>query len=446
MTSTPKSPRLPLPPLLNHRMNAASTLRLILVCVCLLPHTLTPAADWPGWRGPQRDDISVETGLLKEWPDGGPRKIWTFQEAGVGYSSFAVVADTLFTLGADEENDQLVAVDVSNGSRRWSTPIGPRWTNKWGDGPRGTPSVFEDRVVALGARGHLICVSAATGDVLWKQDLKEFGGRVPNWGYSESPLIDEGRVIVTPGNDDGTMAAFDLQSGELLWQSSEIDQPAHYSSIIVARHNNQRQYIQLGPQALFAVDATDGSLLWQTEWPGKVAVIPTPIFHNGSVYVSAGYGVGSMLVDVAADNTVTVRYHNKIMKNQHGGVIRIGDHVYGYSDGPGWVCQELATGDMVWNEKRRLGKGAISCADGMLYCLEEKSGTCALIRATPDGWEEHGRLTIEPQTEQRSPSGRIWSHPVIANGRLYLRDQEIICCYDISSQRQTSADSSIIPR
>lgn len=418
----------------------------LLTSIYLLFVAPCPADDWPGWRGPTRDDVSRETGLLKEWPEQGPRKLWTSKQAGVGYSSIAVVGETLFTLGADDSNDQLLAISTADGSRRWSVPIGKRWKNKWGDGPRSTPSVAGDRVVALGGRGDLICASAATGDILWSSNLREIGGRIPNWGYSESPLIDAGRVVVTPGHDDGTMAAFDLTSGELMWQSSEIRQPAHYSSIIVAEHNGQRQYIQLGPEALFAVNADDGSLLWQTEWPGEVAVVPTPLFHAGSVYVSAGYGVGSMLVDVAADNEVRVRYRNKIMKNQHGGVIRIGDHVYGYSDGRGWVCQTLATGEMVWNEKRRLGKGAIACADEMLYCLEQKSGTCVLIRATPEGWEEHGRVTIEPQTDQRSSRGGIWSHPVIANGCLYLRDQEIICCYDISSSQQTAVQAANTPR
>lgn len=397
--------------------------------------------DWPGWRGHLRDDVSAETGLLKKWPEGGPRKLWTFTDAGAGYSAFAVVGSTLLTLGADADNDQLIAVNVGDGTQLWRTPIGQRWKNAWGDGPRSSPTVSGNRVVALAGRGRLICASVTTGEILWANDLRDFGGQIPKWGYSESPLIDQGRVVVTPGNDDGSMAAFRLDSGELLWQSSEVTQPAHYSSIIAAEHNGQRQYIQLGPEALFAVNADDGALLWQTEWPGRVAVVPTPIFHQGSVYVASGYGVGSMLAEVGGGNQVSVRYHNKVMKNHHGGVIRIGDHVYGFSDGRGWICQELATGEMVWNEKRRLGKGAISCADGMLYCLEEESGTCVLIRPNLDGWEEHGRVTIDPQTKNRSPRGRIWSHPVIANGRLYLRDQEIICCYDIVDTRQTVIDT-----
>ena len=288
--------------------------------------------------------------------------------------------------------------------------------------------------VALSGRGDLICVSANDGKLIWSADLKSIGGKIPNWGYSESPLIDQERVLVTPGGDDGAMAAYDLESGKLVWQSWEVTQPAHYSSIIVADHNDQQQYIQLGSRSLYGINAEDGEMLWEVKWPGKVAVVPTPIFHNGAVYVASGYGVGSMLVNLGSDNEVTQVYHNKVMKNQHGGVIRIEDHVYGYSDGRGWICQDLRSGEMVWSEKRSLGKGAISCADGMLYCLDKDSGTCALIKATTEGWEEHGRFTIDPQTEQRSPSGRIWTHPVIANGRLYLRDQKIICCCDISDK------------
>ncbi len=407
--------------------------RLTVVSALLMQLPVGTGGDWPGWRGVLRDDVSTETGLLTEWPEGGPKKLWTSTEMGLGYSSFAVVGDTLLTLGADQDEERLLAVDTSTGRIRWATPVGRQLKNKWGDGPRSTPTVIDDRVVALGARGDLICASLSDGAVLWSQSLKDYGGHIPNWGYSESPLVDEGRVIVSPGHEEGTVAAFDLETGDLLWQTSDVTQPAHYSSIIAAVHNGQRQYIKLGPESLFGIRAADGTVLWEVPWPGRIAVIPTPLYHDGLVYAAAGYGVGSMLVEVG-DNDAQIRYHNKVMKNHHGGVIRLGDYVYGYSDGPGWVCQNFRTGEMVWNEKRALGKGAVSCADGLLYCLEQDTGVCALVRATPDGWEERGRLTLEPQSEQRSPSGRIWSHPVIAHGRLYLRDQEILCCYDISAK------------
>ena len=269
------------------------------------------------------------------------------------------------------------------------------------------------------------------GSVKWTAEMKELGGSVPNWGYSESPLVDNGKVLCTPGGSDGTIAAFDLASGKKLWQSGDMTEKAHYSSIIAVNHHGSRQYIQLTMSKVFGISADDGSLLWQEDWPGRTAVIPTPIYADGHVYITSGYGIGCMLLKIGADNSVEKIYDNKVMKNHHGGTILLGDHVYGYSDGPGWICQDLKSGEMVWNEKSKLGKGAVAYADGRLYCLSEKDGTCVLAEPTPEGWKEHGRFQIDPQTEQRSDRGKIWTHPVISNGKLYLRDQEIICCYDI---------------
>ncbi len=181
---------------------------------------------------------------------------------------------------------------------------------------------------------------------------------------------------------------------------------------------------------VFGVDPASGKLLWQHDWPGRVAVIPTPIYHDGHVYVSSGYGVGCMLLKLGADQSVTKVYDNKVMKNHHGGVILVGEHLYGHSDGPGWVCQKFLTGEEVWADKN-LGKGAVHYADGMLYCLDEGSGEVALVEASPKGWLEKGRFKLDPQTTQRNPQGRIWTHPVVINGRLYLRDQELIHCYDV---------------
>jgi outer membrane protein assembly factor BamB len=400
------------------------------VCIFLTASTLS-AGDWPTWRGPNRDDVSQETGLLKEWPEGGPQVLWTSREAGLGYSSYSIVGGVLYTLGADDTTEYLIALDANSGSKLWQTPIGEKLENGWGDGPRSTPSVAGDLVVALGGRGGLVCASTKDGSVKWTAEMTELGGSIPNWGYSESPLIDEGRVLCTPGGSDGSVAAFDLTSGKKLWQSAEMTEGAHYSSVIAADHFGQRQYIQLTEKKVFGLSTEDGKLLWQEDWPGRVAVIPTPIYSDGHVYVTSGYGVGCMLLKISADNQVEKIYDNKVMKNHHGGVIRVGSYVYGHSDGPGWVCQDLMTGDMVWNEKSKLGKGAVAYADGRLYCLDEGDGTCVLAEATPEGWKEHGRFVISPQTEQRSDRGKIWTHPVISNGKLYLRDQEIIVCYDI---------------
>ncbi|MEZ6063814.1 MAG: PQQ-binding-like beta-propeller repeat protein [Planctomycetaceae bacterium] len=398
----------------------------------LLTGSLCHAADWPTWRGPHRDDVSGETGLLKSWPEGGPKKLWTSTEAGIGYSGVAVVDGTLFTMGADGDTEYLIALKADDGTKLWRTPVGPRLDNNWGDGPRGTPAVANGLVVGLGGRGGLVCASAADGSVNWSVELTELGGSVPGWGYTESPLIDAGRVVCTPGGGQGTVAAFDLKSGEKLWQSDGVKVGAHYSSIVPVNHYGRREYIQLTEKKIFGLAADDGQLLWEHDFPGSTAVIPTPIYKNGFVYATAGYGAGCLLLNISPQNQIEPIYENKVMKNHHGGVVLIDGHIYGYSDGPGWMCQQFDSGEMVWNERSALGKGSVTFADGRLYCLSEDGGTCVLAEASPDGWKEHGRFDLEPKSEQRADAGRVWTHPVVANGRLYLRDQEILCCYDIS--------------
>lgn len=263
--------------------------------------------------------------------------------------------------------------------------------------------------------------------------MGDFGGRRPNWGYCESVLVDGEKVVCTPGGKQGAVLALNRNSGEKIWQSEDFTENAHYSSIIIAEHNGMRQYIQLTPAKLAGINSKDGSVIWTSDWQGRTAVIPTPIFKDGYVYITSGYGVGCKLVKLNDDNTAEDVYVNKVMKNHHGGTILIGDHVYGYSDGPGWTCQDFKSGEMVWNEKRALGKGSVTFAEGKFYCLDEGKGTLALVEASPEGWKEISRFKLTPQTEQRSPRGKIWTHPVIANGKLYLRDQEIIICYDIRS-------------
>ena len=401
-----------------------------LLAVCLVVLNSAHAADWPTWRGVHRDGVSTETGLVKEWPADGPAAVWVSKEAGLGYSGFAVVADRFYTMGADGQQEFLMAFDATSGKRLWKTEIGQRLENGWGDGPRGTPTVAGDLVVGLGGNGRLVCTTLQ-GDIKWSAEMTELGGSVPKWGYSESPLVDGDLVLCTPGGDQGTIVAFDLKSGEKKWQSAGVTEGAHYSSIIAVDHFGKHQYIQLTQNKVFGLDK-DGQKLWDAEWPlGRTAVIPTPIYHDGYVYVTSGYGAGCMCLKVDAENNVEKLYDNKVMKNHHGGVIRVGEFIYGHSEGPGWICQNMVSGEMVWNEKSKLGKGAIAIADGMMYCLDEQSGTCVLAEVTSEGWKEHGRFVLAPQTEQRSDRGKVWTHPVIANGRLYLRDQEIIICYDI---------------
>ncbi|MAR12532.1 MAG: polyvinylalcohol dehydrogenase [Blastopirellula sp.] len=387
--------------------------------------------NWPQFRGPDRNSISTETGLLKSWPEGGPKRTWMFTNAGRGYSSFAISDGKLLTMGSRDGKEQLIAIDANKGTELWQADVGEELENGWGNGPRSTPTVDGDHVYALGGRGDLICAKTSDGSVVWKKSMSDFGGKTPNWGYCESVLIDGNKVVCTPGGDQGTMLALNKETGETLWQSKEITDGAQYASIITADLNGQHQLIQLTQQHVFAVNAENGDLLWQADWDGRVAVIPTPIYHDRKVYVSSGYGVGCMLVEIGPDNVVEQKYKNKVMKNHHGGVVLLDGKLYGYSDGPGWTCQDFGAGEEVWSDKRKLGKGSLAYADGMFYCLAKDSGEVALIDASPEGWNEHGRFTLEPQTEIRSDRGRIWTHPVVVNGKLYLRDQDMIYCYDI---------------
>jgi len=224
----------------------------------------------------------------------------------------------------------------------------------------------------------------------------------------------------------------------LLWQTEDLTDQAHYSSIVVKEHAGKTMGVQLLVSQLVGFDLEDGTVLWSAAWPGYMAVIPTPVFWEDCVYVTAGYGAGCMLVRVGEDFSAEaeVVYDNKLVTNQHGGVILLDDHIYGHSDNKGWTCQEVATGKRVWRERHALGKGAIAYADNRFYCLGEDTGDVVLIAAGTEGWKEHGRFTLNPQSELRLPKGRIWTHPVIADGRLYLRDQELLTCFDVRAKSQ----------
>ena len=264
--------------------------------------------------------------------------------------------------------------------------------------------------------------------------MEKLGGKRPYWGYSESVLIDGDYALCTPGGSEGAVVAFNKKTGKVIWQSKQFTDGAQYSSIIPIDHNGAHQYVQLTMKSLVGLDSKTGNTLWKSSWPGRTAVVPTPVFNEGKVYIASGYSVGCKLVNVGPENQVSDLWVNKVMKNHHGGVILYKDHLYGYSDGNGWVCQEFKTGKEIWSEKRALGKGCLTIAEGMMYCVDEGRGDVALAVASPKGWEQHGKFRLDPQSRIRSRRGKIWTHPVIANGKLYLRDQEHIYCYNISAK------------
>jgi outer membrane protein assembly factor BamB len=405
--------------------------RCALVLSLLAAASLASAApfDWPQWRGPNRDDLSKETGLLKQWPEGGPKRVWLYENGGNAYSGPAIVDGKLYTMGTRDNAEILLALDANTGKELWFTPLGSILENGWGGGPRSTPTVTGGQVFAVSGKGNVVCANAADGKIVWQKKLTDLGGKVPSWGYTESLLVDGDRVVCTPGGSQGALAALNKKTGEVLWRSTEFTDGAQYASIVPAKINGTDTYVQLTMQSIVGISPKDGKQLWKAPFPGKTAVIPTPIVRDNLVYVAAGYGVGCKQIKINPDNSVETVYENKVMKNHHGGVILVGEHLYGHADA-GWVCQDFKTGAEVWNH-REFKKGAIAYADGMLYCLEEGSGKVALIEASPAGWKEHGKFTLDPQTKIRNPQGRIWVHPTISNGKLYLRDQDLIYCYDV---------------
>lgn len=388
------------------------------------------AADWFQWRGPNRDGHSPDTGLLKQWPPGGPPLVWKATGLGRGYSGVAVQGDRLYTMGDQDGASYLLALNVTNGAIRWSVQVGKAGAPGWGGyaGPRATPSAVGDLVVAVDQWGSLVCVDTA-GKELWRCHYeRELGGRRPEWGFAESPLVDADRVVVTPGGSRGALAALDAKTGLRLWRSQECTDAAQYASVIVAELGGVRQYIQLTMDHVVGVAAADGRLLWQAPRKGRTAVIPTPICSDSHVYVTSGYGVGCNLFRITARNgrfQATQVYANQVLVNHHGGVVKVGDYLYGYSEGKGWVCQNFWTGAQVWSSKA-LGKGSIAYADGLLICREENAGVVALLEATPEGYREKGRFTQPNRSKEKS-----WPHPVLSGGRLYLRDQDLLLCYDL---------------
>lgn len=414
------------------------------VAALVLSAGLAAAADWPQWRGPDRTGISSETGLLTRFPSGGPKLLWSSDKAGLGYSSFAVVGDRLYSMGQEGEEEFVFAMDAKSGERLWKQAVGAGYENEFGGGPRGTPTVDGDALYVFSAKGDLACLATKDGKVRWETNVqsKLKGKMMSDWGYSESPLVDGDLVLCCPGGDGGHVAAFDKKSGTLKWRSTDNSAKAGYSSLIVSNAGGIRHYVQLTPEGLAGFAPADGKVLWGLPMPGlRIAVVPTPVSQGDYVYGTSDYGGGCACVKIASDGAGGVKatkvYANKVMDNHHGGVVLVGDHIYG-SHGNAhqkktlpFVCQDLKTGKATWSKEGAIEPSAVIAAGGHLYCYGQSTGTVVVVKASPEGFAETGRFTIPKQTSKRQPRGAIWPHPVIANGKLFVRDQELLYCYDL---------------
>jgi len=416
-------------------LRASSYLASVLAAILGLAH----ADDWPQFRGPQRDGVSRETNLLKSWPEGGPTRLWLSTNLGAGYSSPAIVGERLYILGQRNGAQWLLCLDAKSGKERWATRLGTAYTNEFGDGPRGTPTVTGGRVFGIGANGEVVCAGADNGREHWRTNLIDLGGKVPGWGYSESPLVDGSCAVCTPGGEHGAVVALDTKTGRLLWQSKQFTDEAQYTSLMLLEKSGVRQYISGNREHVVGLAATDGRLLWQQDFRSSVVVSQSPIVSGDQIYMVAAGGTGCKAVRLTELDAVEVVYANKVMKNLPGGVVLFAGHIYGYSESIGWVCQNWLTGNEVWSSKA-LEKGCLTIADGMIYCVTEDHGAVALAEASPSGWKEHSRFVLAPQSERRAVKGQVWTPPVIAHGRLYLRDQEKVWCFDIAVPSKRPGD------
>jgi outer membrane protein assembly factor BamB len=413
--------------------------------------TVGGAADWPQWRGPDRSGVSAETGLLKSWPKAGPPLLWTFSKAGRGYSSPAVVGGKAYLLGARDDEEYLIGLD-DKGADLWATKIGPVFdfrTNQWSRGPNSTPSLDGGLVYGLGSQGILICAEANGGKEVWRKDLpRDMAGEVSNyapggvdkygWGYCWSPLVDGEKLLIVPGGPGGLFAALDKKTGKELWRSKGVPEQATYSSPMVLEVGGVRHYVYVTQNGVLGVDAKNGDLLWSYKRaePFPDVVCPTPIVRGDQVYVTA-WGGGAELLKVTPAGKgfdIKVVWSEREIANHHGGVVLVDQYVYGFDGERAWKCQEFASGQIKWTSMRgALGPGSLMAADGMLFCLSEKGGKglVALLEATPQKYTEKARFSLPQGAADRKTLGHVWTHPVLSDGKLYLRDQEYLFCYQV---------------
>ena len=387
--------------------------------------TLAPAADWPQWRGPNRDGKSAETGLLDVWPAGGPRLLWKAKGLGEGYSSFSVAGGRLYTMGQQGSQEFVLALDVSTGQPLWKFAFGTAFSNDRGNGPRGTPTVDGNRVFALAGDGTLSALEAATGKRLWGYNIVErFKGGVPHWGISESPLVEGGLLIVTPGGNGASVVALDKATGEPVWKSQS--DRAGYSSALAFDAGSTRGLAVLTASGAMGLNAKNGELLWRYDKvANRTANVATPIVAGGHVFVSTDYGTGCALLKLTPEGgsvKASEVYFNRDMRNHYTTSVLVGDYLYGYSSGI-LTAMKFLTGEVAWKD-RSVGKGNCVYAEQRLYCMGEE-GKVGLIEATPAAYREKSRFEI--------PRGAYptWTPPVISDGKLYLREQDNLYCYGI---------------
>lgn len=394
--------------------------------------------DWPRWRGRNLDGICQETGLMAQWPPDGPRLVWIVEGLGTGYASVSITGGKIFTMGRKNGMEHMMALNQQDGSILWSTPLGPGKNQK---GSNCTPTVDTDRVYGISIEGDLMCAQVDSGQPVWTKNFgRDFGGRMMSgWGYSESPLVDGNLLICTPGGEQAMLAAMDKSTGRVAWTSpSPQGSGAGYSSMVISNGGGVKQYVQLFGKGIFGVDAANGRPLWfYPRIANGTANIPTPIVDGDFVFTSTGYQTGAALLRLSRNGGSVAAQEqyfldSNTLQNHHGGMILLDGYVYcGHGHNNGFpICVEMKSGRIAWGGKQRgpgSGSAAVAYADGHLYFRYE-NGVMALIEATPRAYNLKSSFRLAVNHD------RSWPHPVIVDGKMYLRDQNSLMCYDIKAR------------
>lgn len=401
--------------------------------------TAARAADFAQWRGLLRDGHSPETGLLQEWPNNGPKLLWHGTNVGGGYSTPSVVGDRIYLLGSDASEETVYALNTKDGSKVWSAKLGkighPEQQPNY-PGARTTPTVDGKQLFALGSDGDLVCLEIASGKEIWRKHLRrDFGGQYGEWAYSESPLVDGDKLICTPGGTNATVVALNKRTGAVLWKCAVPEgSAAGYASVLSTEFSGVKQYVQFLTSGLMGIDPGTGKLLWRYEKTGKgsPAVIITPLISDGLIYSGAFRATTALIKPVLKDGAFTVEeiYSNGKLPAGLGGVVKVGDYFYG-SGSTAAMCVEFKTGTVKW-EERSLGAGSLLVADGRIYSHAE-SGDVVMFEPSAAGYREKGRFTPPGLPKRANPMEKAWTYPVIAHGKLYIRDKENLWCYDVKA-------------
>jgi outer membrane protein assembly factor BamB len=402
--------------------------------------------DWAQWRGPARDGVAGKQNLLQSWPDVGPKLAWTFEGAGLGYSSSAISNGRLYTIGQRQDDCVAICLDVKTGKEIWVQRFdrgtkSDDYLTGWGGGPRSTPTIDGDHAYFLSDLGELACLKTNDGSKVWSKNLKnDFGGGVPQWGCSESVLIDGERLLCTPGGKS-FIVGLNKKTGEKVYESKGFEDGSQYVSIMKSNIGGVPIYVTAAKSGLVAFHAESGEHQFTNPTTGnRTAVIPTPIIVGNQIYHSSAYKAGNALLTLSANGgkvNMEQVYHldKESMENHHGGYILHEGTIYGFSNSlrGAWVAQDLKTGEILWSHKEGKSRsGSIAYADGMLYCYDDSEGICYLVQPSREGWKQKGMVKLPQEWKGDRQRGAIWAHPVVADQKLFIRDQDLIYAFDIA--------------